>query len=364
MLNMGIQSRWMFGLITWVLWWTSATVWANMANPWRPTEPVGEPIGVMRQLSVLHEKLVLDFRPLVRHEPVRVTATYTIANQGQTVDVDLLFVTFGHNKGDVTLDGRLLQTRLIQAPAVPPEWKWPSSQAFLGVRVPKKLYGMQFKASIPAGKHTVTVTYTTTAGQHHSGEDMYRWYVLGYILAPAKRWAAFQKLDIQVMLPKRWRLLSSLPLQRKKHEWVGSFNKVPADFMFLRAQKIQRPWNSHLFFAFLGLLISVCFTVFFLWHHAHSTKTLKRTGMQMIWPLVAHLLIAVVISVGLTLGGIWAERWVVDTHQISQNWNYSYAFLRMLLLLFAGGGTILVGIVAYLVGMRNSGGGKLGSSSS
>lgn len=330
--------------------------WANMANPWRPGEPVGEPIGVMRQLSVQHEKLEINLTPLARNEPARIKASYTVLNQGQAVDVDLVFVTFGHNKGEVTLNGKLIATGLAPVQAMPAEWKFPATPAapsWKAIRFPKKLHGMQFKVSLPPGTHTIVATYTTLPGQHHAADHLYRRHILGYVLAPAKRWSSFKQLEVEISLPKRWTLTSSLPLTQKQQTWTGSFQGVPADILVLEAQRSRHPLHSNILYGFLGLLMGLIFTYFFLWHHAHSTKTLARTGRQMIWPLVAHLLIATVVSVGLTLGGIWLEQLFVDSSQLSQSWGYSYAFLRVILLLISGGGTLLLGIWAYLVGMRS-----------
>lgn len=212
---------------------------ANMAQPWSPGDPVGEPSGALWQIEVLHEQLRLDLRPFEARQPAIVEATYRVRNSAGPAAVDLVFVAPGLTSGSVALDGRVLPAQPVERLVLPDEWSAPNATPGFDGR--DMLYevrtsagaaaGLAFQAVIPPGEHEVRVQYSVRPGENHW--SVYRAYQLGYVLAPARSWGGFGTLDLEVHVPSGWEVASTLPLQRTGDVLAARFQGIPADTLGL-----------------------------------------------------------------------------------------------------------------------------------
>ena len=206
---------------------------ANMAKPWHEGQLIGEPTGDFRNLGIVWEKLNFDLRALKDLGESTVTAIYQIRNDGEQIPVELLFVSPGIKTGNVTIDGKKIAAETITNPKLPPTWKPPS-------RVPKSGGGsifyvasepsnsaLKFKPTIGQGEHQLQVKYVVEPSSYDY--STYKDYQVVYILAPAKNWAFFNRLDVEIKIPKNWKVATSLPMKRTGNILKATFNKIPAD---------------------------------------------------------------------------------------------------------------------------------------
>ena len=172
---------------------------ANMAAPYfEPGELIGEPTGDFRNLGIVWEKLNFDLRPLNNFGESTVTAIYQIRNDGEKIPVELLFVSPGIKTSSVTIDGKKIAAETIKDPKLRPTWKVPSkvptpggsTEFFVNESVNSAL---KFKPTIPQGEHQLQVQYIVEPGI--SEPSIYKHYQFVYILAPAKNWAFFKRLE-------------------------------------------------------------------------------------------------------------------------------------------------------------------------
>lgn len=207
---------------------------ANMAAPWTPGDPVGEPSGVFRQLAIEREALAFDLRPLAEGAAAHVSVGYRVRNEGAETTVDLLFVSPGIEEGTVTVDGAAVPAVPLAEPTLPPEWAPPSAAPAIGggehryTVVEPTGVALLFRARLGPGVHELLVAYEMRPSEYH-GEEAYRDWQIGYVLAPARSWASFGTLELTVELPAGWEAETSLPTTRDGDRLRADFEGVPAD---------------------------------------------------------------------------------------------------------------------------------------
>jgi len=231
---------------------------ANMAAPTQPGAPAGEPPAALVGLTVLHERLVLDLRPLATRGGARtalVEAEYTIVNAepGGVQRVPLSFVALGDDPdaAQVWLDGTPVAARWVDSLAVPEAWRVATTTPPLPTRdgaaeplpfetIRWPVRGLAFTLDVPPGQHVVRVRYRVEAGSYDPGTHPMRTWQVGYSLAPARFWAGFGVLDVQVIAPLGWDVAASLPLRREtvdgRTALVGQFRGVPGDVLTVSAR--------------------------------------------------------------------------------------------------------------------------------
>ncbi len=230
----------------------AAPAFANMAAPTQPGAPAGEPPVALVGLTVLHERLVLDLRPLASRGDARtalVEAEYTVVNSGAARRVPLSFVALGDDPraAEVWLDGTPVAAQWVDTLAVPEAWHVATTTPALGGADPLPfetfrwpVRGLAFVLDIPPGQHAVRVRYRVEAGSHDTGTHPMRTWQVGYSLAPARFWAGFGVLDVQVVAPLGWDVAASLPLRREtsggRTALVGQFRGVPGDVLTVSAR--------------------------------------------------------------------------------------------------------------------------------
>ncbi|MBL8794004.1 MAG: hypothetical protein JNM56_08865, partial [Planctomycetia bacterium] len=234
--------------------WLSLALWlslpafapANTAAPWRSGQSVGEP-GGLQSVRIDRETLTLDLRGFKHAGPAKIEATYHLYNTGDTLTTDLVFVVgslLGEGDGaGVWLDDQPVPHERDAKPALPPSWQPPKQTPALPGGRPMHYSAsgsaLAFKVSLPPGAHQLRVKYLARPSAYSAGSPTLYWQ-LGYVLAPARDWAGFGKLDVKVTLPEGWSAACEPPLDRQGDELTGSFQGVPADALALTVQAPPR----------------------------------------------------------------------------------------------------------------------------
>jgi len=225
-------------------WPAAQPVFANAGPPMRGGELAAEPSG-LDAIHILSEALDIDLRPLSRAEPVHVSATYILRNEGSARDVALMFVTASNRVQGlrVTLNDQSVPASLatLDPTELPAAWRPPAITPGLDSRdlgyYPASMNGgslatAMFKPHIPAGQSALSVQYTAEAVRYNYAEPTVHWQ-FGYSLAPARAWASFGLLQVTVHVPSGWRAAAAPSLTQTGDTLRGAFKGVPADTLAL-----------------------------------------------------------------------------------------------------------------------------------
>jgi hypothetical protein len=198
----------------------TTTTSANVAQRTFPGTLAREPNG-LRDIAIAREELVIDLEPLVHDGPVRVLATYHLANRGELRTASLVFVSGSRDAGAaferVTFDDRPVQTTSADDDEgrIPSAWRPPATTpGFDGASLSYEVKAGSMRAfvvAIPPGEHVLTVSYDATAGLDRRSGDTLVWQ-LAYILAPARDWSSFGTLDLEVHVPDGWEFAITPPV--------------------------------------------------------------------------------------------------------------------------------------------------------
>jgi len=334
---------------------------ANMADPWSPGAPVGEPSGPLGAIAVVDEALALDLRPFATHGTARIAATYHLRNDGPAADLDLLFVSPGLATASVTVDGAAVAVTPVADAPLPPEWRAPENvpsvaggertldPAGRGARATGSApHAFRFRAALAPGPHTVAVLYDALPGEYH-GHHYYCEYQLGYVLAPARAWGSFGKLAVTIDLPPAWEAAVSLPLARTGDRLAGTFDGVPADALGL---SVRHPLDALPHGVAFGLSLAAGLVAALGAGGAAEAQSRRRRGGRV--AVVLRLLVVVLVGAAALAGALLAGEslWFasLDASQISRTWSYGAmieAFLLGVGALLGGGATGLLGMLFF-----------------
>lgn len=266
---------------------------ANMADPARPGDPVGEPSPLLDSIHVPEEQLVIDMRPVAEQLPASVKATYRLRNDGGAKKLDLVFVAGGFRSNSVSsftvmLDGVTVPGRFSDSLYVPSGWQMPRFTPGFGgkdslpyeilltrsagrsdihggdrgERLPATVPAIFFSVDLSSGYHTLSVTYTVDPTGYGYIDPVYI-HQLGYVLSPARRWGSFGRLDAQVVLPKGWEAATWPQMEREGDTLFGVWNGLPADALALSARMPVSPtlyalafWGPVFFFLVMAGLLT------------------------------------------------------------------------------------------------------------
>jgi hypothetical protein len=318
-----------------------AVAWANAGPPHVPGRLVGEPNG-LESVAINHEWLSFDLRPLASAKSARVEAVYEIENKAEEQTLYLVFVSgpMASDSAAVVLDDQLITAVWKKVDALPSPWHAPEStpaikgEGTLPYEGDAALDLPHFSITLPPGTHQLRVSYSAKPTSYTSGESPLLYWQMIYVLSPAREWAAFGGLDVQVQLPDNWRFACTLPLTRSGDQLSGSFGSLPADSIAITAQAPLGPMPIAALW--LGrLLLLVCLV--------GGPVLLDRTGKRIgrrrpnEWhSLLWVFLLAVVGGIAWTatlitslIAAFTAAFFVTDPLQHSQNYGSVYLLFAL-----------------------------------
>jgi len=216
----------------------------------------------------MHEQLVVDLRPLLSADPARVEVIYDLVNSGASKHLDLLFVSGEAGVADfeARLEEKLLQTRLLpsdQAACLweraPKSWRPPrestgltGDETYFVFRDHQRPWDIvALSLELASGASTLRVRYAARACG--TAERPTVTWQLPYVLAPAREWGGFGRLDVMVYLPSGWEARSTPALERDGNTLRGSFDGIPADVLLI-ATGAPVPAEYHWAYWFLNAL--------------------------------------------------------------------------------------------------------------
>jgi len=180
--------------------------WANMAPRHVEGDPIAEPVPLLRDVHIVHEDLRIDLRPLEDGGDAIIRARYFVRNDGAQRRLELFFVAPGLRTGWVHHGGDMVPAEPTKREV--PELARPDGE-------PARPDGLSFALDLVPGPQEIRVKYRARAGVVLT--DMVRSYVVDYALAPARRWASFGTLRIELMVPDGWDVLET-PAQLESAE--------------------------------------------------------------------------------------------------------------------------------------------------
>jgi hypothetical protein len=305
---------------------------ANMGDPSRPGDVLGEPAGALSELHVEHESLLIDLRPLEQGAPAMVEATYRIRNDGAPRTVDLLFVAAAREGGaSVSVDGQPVEVGTGDG-GIRASWSPPQTTPALDTSEPLRYVAdepgnLRFALPLSPGQHDVIVRYGARAGSYSGSSSPARYWQLGYVLAPARDWPTFGTLDVVVQLPAGWLAASEPALERSGDELRGSFVGVPADTLAIttRAHVLEAmAWVP--FVAAIAVVLIVGWLL--AWPVGRWLEARKRSAG---WMLPISIIYAVVGALTIVAGGLMGfNAQFVPLEQRSTAYGYGVGWLLIL----------------------------------
>ena len=331
-----------------LLWLLAPTVLAaNEANPIRPGAPVGEPAGGLESMVIEREVLRLDLRPLADVKPAIVDATYEIRNLGKKQSVELIFVAGREADGwEVTVDGVRVPVRIAAdgAATLPATWRpprttphpWEGEALAYSVAQARTV---RFAVTIDTARHTIRVRYAARATMH-AGDSPTVFWQLGYVLATARQWAGFHRLETTVLVPAGWRAASRPRLTRDGDTLSGQWNQLPADALSLtiQAPPPSAPLRTVLFP--IGLLVVGVGSCLVLGRAAG--RWLGRRGRGSVWALPLSLVLAIGWGIGGALLTISLPTAMKAAAGAQASWTYGQGTMFL---------AILTGPVSFLIAL-------------
>jgi hypothetical protein len=221
-------------------------VHANMAPRWwgdRTAEPPG-----FKAIAITDERLTIDLRPLAGLQHAHVEAIYHLSNPGPACKVELFFLAGAPavEAFEVRLGERAVESKPLKwddfspyAKELPESW---TGYAYLpGIEAgghclfhPPEYEStpIAFSVELPTGASTLTAHYSARACGSDEGAPTTTWQ-FPYLLAPAKRWGSFGRLEVTVSIPPGWEVTSTPALRREGDNLRGTFDGLPADTLHL-----------------------------------------------------------------------------------------------------------------------------------
>lgn len=227
----------------------AAPAWANMGKPWQEGPLVAEPQG-FEAVRIVHEDLRIDLGGLSADSvSARVQVDYRLDNTGKAVRLQPVFATgaSGTQRFEARLDGRVIAVRPLKQAALPKSWQPPATTPALSGEQPL-FYEVSEPASLaldfvlPPGRHDFRVSYDAEAmlSKSHGPTLLYQF---AYVLAPARSWAGFGGLDVQLTVPEGWRVATAPALaidpqdnDPYRDEYRGRYAALPADAIAITTQ--------------------------------------------------------------------------------------------------------------------------------
>jgi hypothetical protein len=293
----------------------ASPVFANVGKHWEEGAHIAEP-GGLKEIAIAHEALRFDLRGIADDPFAKVAATYDLDHRGaQPITAQLVFVA-GANVADmdITLDG-VRQTGVgridkQQVAALPASWRAQMTTPALGGGEAlgydtEEIGAFAFALTVTPGKHQLAVTYKAFAQWSKTRSSPTILHQLGYMLAPARDWAAFGTLDIVVEVPPGWEAATSPRLLRTDDTLRGQFPSLPADTFGITVR--APPGTLHRVLQILLPLLALVVFIggIFVLRAIGRARGRQVENLGALWPV--SLPVSLVWGIGIAVsGGLWA----------------------------------------------------------
>jgi hypothetical protein len=195
---------------------------ANMSAPLVEGDLVSEPAPSLRNMHIVHEDLTIDLSPLAEpRQPALIRARYRVRNDGPAQTVELFFAAPGLKTGQVKHQGAPVAAR-VDARAL--HEIAPNEEALHH----RATEGLVFAVNFQPGEQVVEVSYAAMPDRVPHAEV--NSYAIDYLLSPARRWASFGTLALELKIPQGWRVLDlprALQAGADASEQRASFQGLP-----------------------------------------------------------------------------------------------------------------------------------------
>lgn len=338
----------------------AAPVRANVGPPSYGGQVAAEPLGVIKDITITHETLQIDMRPVAEGKRAQVEAIYHLDNRGPGQELDLLFAS--GSKTVSSFQVWLGEQPISSAPApemttLPESWKPPHNTP--GIEADrdleyaarrKQVTPVGFKVVIPSGSQVLKVRYEAETGTYLPNTPT-KYHQFAYVLAPARAWSGFGGLDVTVQVPAGWEAASVPKLDRDGDTLAGHFSELPPfDSLGLTIRAPAGPFYQPLVYGSFGLFWLVVLGGAFYcgWSgrcvgRARAQQEQGSASAQVSIGVLAFGL-GLLWSVAVLLAGLFAvfgPEWVLPTEQVS---HYGYGQATAVL------GVIFLSVVVLPVG--------------
>ncbi len=323
---------------------------ANISAPWSPGDALAEPAGALAEVQIIEEQLSIDLRPLAGRGPATARASYRVRSPHAPRRLDLRFVTPGLERGTVKLDGRPISGAVQEVPAgLPGPWSEALStpdpdggDLNLVVDQPHKV--IRFAVDLQAGKeHLIEVAFSLRPARTDPTDAIHATHQLGYLLAPARQWGSFGKLEVTVQVPDGWQLATRPALRRDGAQLKGVFQGIPADLL---AVSLRKPaaygwgWILPLGGVLLGLL--ACFRLV----RRAGRRCAGASGGKTALAAAGTTALSAALPLGLGGAGLLLWQSLPDPAQLSTRYFYDFS---VAIFLFGPLAAIALGVAALVM---------------
>lgn len=163
-------------------------------------ERVTEPAPRGTNVHMLHEQLVIDMRPLASKQPIEVKTTYRVRNDGGRQTMQLHFASPGVRDGSITLQGRAVAGHETNQALSALDGPTPWAESFA-----RDQRGSTVALELEPGEQTIEVHYRVVPD--HLAWGLVDSFAIDYGLAPARGWASFGTLSLNLAIPLGWHVL-------------------------------------------------------------------------------------------------------------------------------------------------------------
>lgn len=337
----------------------AVNAFANMANPVRPGDRLGEPSGELRKLHIEHEDLRIDLRPIAAANPAEISATYQIRNDSSERDVVLVFVGVNVEDGhySILFDGAPVDFRAISEDSLPITWRGSQydqgtdSAAGLRTRTNRFTNAIRFTLHVPSGPHRIQVRYA--AAIEHSGKAsaVFNWRCV-YILAPARQWASFGSLHATVLLPDGWGADANTQpkMTAVGDSLVADWTSLPSDDLLVIKTAMPLGPLGQFAQVLASWLTFVLFSMLIAYYAVRLGKRNLRTKRSFIKNLAGAMLFAVATTIAFCIFYVFVPDAVLHLDagvQTSPSFGYGAIMLILISPMMALFWLLMIGAIAW-----------------
>lgn len=275
-----------------------------------------EPSG-LQNIRIVSERLTIDLRGCdgsdvapsttdsFMKQPVgKVEAVYSLHNRGLEQEVHLVFAAGALIERDaIHVSINKKPVPVLQSKANNPNWAAIIRKSGINRQngpywyPPYEATNFSVRLKIPAGFSTLRADFRTLVGNDRSTLPTCHWEFI-YLLAPARDWGAFDKLEAKVLIPPGWKAESNLDLQRNGDILSGTFDRIPDDSLNLAIRMPPEPILEHIEevrrLTWLVVAASVPMIFFATWIFGRKIRSRKGMillllGSALLWGVTAWL---------------------------------------------------------------------------